>query len=242
MKPIALYACIIGTLLSTLATQLPALEYQIGIIEYPPHAITNKHSASGPALDYIQEIFAASGDTITFKVFPAKRGHTELSKGSVDLLYPVENLPKDALYLEEPLFKLVPGLCFRKENFIPILSATHRLKQLTIGYPQGSEIPKVLVESGAKLVPIIGQLGYERGIKMLKANRFGAVYNANPIFIYHYKNPLSKEIACSYFHGLMTNVYIAVSPKLTEEKYANFKKIYSNKVRDRSYTDFYNSK
>ena len=111
-------------------------------------------------------------------------------------------------YRIKPIFHAIPGLCFKKENFIPILSATHRLDSLTIGIASGIKPLPIIEASGGVLVPLKGQDATNRGIDLTQRGRISAIYHLSPQKVYHSKNPLYKELACSYFHGYSTPVYI----------------------------------
>jgi len=217
-----------------------AYEYRVGVVDYPPHIVAGETGLSGPAMDYIKELFEKHGDAVSFSLVPASRGEIQLLNGDIDLLLPVENLLDNGMKIDKPLFNLVPGLCFRKEGFIPILSATGRFDRLTVGYADGTEIVSPLNNSKAKLVALKGTSGHERGIKMLIAGRIDAFYHSNPAFIYHKNNPISKEIACSYFHGLERNVYITVSPVMSAKKLIHAQESLSVGLEEESYIDFFN--
>lgn len=235
------YLAILCLLLLGISVNTYGFEYNVGVVDYPPHIVVKDKIPSGRAIDYIQNFMDRNGDSVVFTVLPVMRGQKQLVDGNIDLLLPIENFPVGSVIIKKPFLKLVPGLCFRKDNFVPILSATHRLKSLKIGYADGSDLPKTLKESGASLIALKGISGHERGIKMLKANRFDALYHANPVFIYHHKNPLSKDVACSYFHGLTTHVYITVSPILEADKAKHIQSAFTKAIEEQSYRDFYNA-
>jgi hypothetical protein len=75
---------------------------------------------------------------------------------------------------------------------------------------------------------------------MLTAGRYDAFYHPNPIFLYHRNNPVSQKIACSYFHGLSSNTYIAVSPKLINENRVLLEDAFNIMMEKNSYLDFFN--
>lgn len=85
-----------------------------------------------------------------------ERATIELLKGTVDVLMPIPLEKETMRTLSLPIFHSVPGLCFKKENFIPILSTIHRLDDLTIGVPVSSTTVAGLTASKANLVQIKG--------------------------------------------------------------------------------------
>lgn len=223
-----------------LAINTPAYEYRVGIMEHPPHAVLKKGVPEGRVVDYIQTIITNQGHRSRLFSAPIKRSLMRLEEGNLDILLPIEASTEDVLTFIKPLFKLVPGLCFKKKNFLPFLSATHRFRGLKIGHTDGMDIVGILNNSGAKLIPLQGKFPLERGIKMLEADRYDAFYHPNPIFLYHRNNPLSKTIACSYFHGLSSNTYIAVSPKLSNKNRKFLEHAFNSMMKKESYLDFFN--
>ena len=222
-------------------TNTNAYEYKIGVIEYPPHIVMEDSKPSGKAIDYIKFMIEKNGDQVKFSAMPVKRALKRLNDGDLDMLFPLENSVEKVTTLTKPLFNLVPGLCFRKSNFIPILSATHRFSSMKIGYADGIEVSSPVIKSGANLYPIRGKSVLGRGLKMLKANRLDAIYHPNPIFLYHKNNPHSKDIACSYFHGLSTNTYLGISDSLSSKKRERIEKQYSLTMKNKSYIEFFNT-
>jgi len=231
---------VLMTTLYLFSLNVSAYEYRVGIIEYPPHAQLENKLPNGRIVDYVQAIITSHGHQVKLSASPVKRALKRLAEGDLDILLPIEASTENILTFTKPLFKLVPGLCFQKQDFLPILSATHRFKGMKVGHTDGIDITKTLDGSGAKLVPLKGKFALERGLKMLKAGRFDAFYHPNPIFLYHRNNPNSKHVACSYFHGLSSNTYVAVSPQLNEERRVLLEGAFNSMMENESYTDFFN--
>lgn len=212
---------------------------RIGIIEYPPHIVIKKDGTIGKGKHYLSNIFNRDDFEVEYRYYPMRRAIKELEGGRLDLLLPVfKNDEKENIkHFQRPLFYSVPGLCFKKENFIPILSATHRFSNLTVGYPAGTALVPALKNSRAKLFAMEGTNVLERGIKMLLSNRIDAFYHPSPQKIYHYTNLQSRKVACSYFYGNASGVYIWASPKMSEQKFKKLEKMYNKgyaeKVIDR---------
>ena len=185
---------------------------KIGIVEYPPHLIFQNNQVSGKLFDYINNVLSPLNYDIEIIRLPNGRGVLELKKGNIDMLLPYDDVTKDIDTLASPLFHPVPGLCFKKENFIPILSATHRFKELTVGVPLGAPIVPALKNSEAILLEIKGDDAISRGIALTQIGRIDAFYHPSPGQVYHQENKAYKELACSYFHGYSNGVFIAVSP------------------------------
>lgn len=226
--------------LHLLLQNVSAYEYRVGIMEHPPHAVLKKGVPEGRVVDYIQEMITSQGHQVHLSSSPIKRALTLLEGGNLDILLPIEASTKGVSTFIKPLFKLVPGLCFKKQNFLPFLSATHRFKGLKIGHTDGVYIADTLNDSGAKLIPLQGKFPLKRGMKMLEVERYDAFYHPNPIFLYHRNNPLSKTIACSYFHGLSSNTYVAVSPKLSNKNRVFLEDVFNGMMEKESYLDFFN--
>ncbi|MEH6345315.1 MAG: transporter substrate-binding domain-containing protein [Bermanella sp.] len=223
-----------------LSLNVSAYEYRVGIMEYPPHAVLKKGVPEGRVVDYIQAMITSQGHQVHLFSSPIKRALTQLEAGNLDILLPIEASTKGVSTFTKPLFKLVPGLCFKKQNFLPFLSATHRFKGMRIGHTDGIDIAKTLNDSGAKLIPLKGKFALERGMKMLGAARYDAFYHPNPIFLYHKNNPISKTIACSYFHGLSSNTYVAVSPRLSNKNRDFLEGAFNEMMEKESYLNFFN--
>jgi len=211
---------------------------KIGIVEYPPHLTVINKEVKGPSLAYIKQMFSNHYSKVEFIYLPTKRAVIELNKGRIDLLFPLPKTKEVSNYLTPPLFHSVPGLCFKKENFIPLLSAIERFNELSVAIPAGTKIPSSLLESTATIKIIEGKDIINRGISLLLRNRFTALYHPSPIQIYHYNNPLSKEIACSYFHGYSEGVYVGVSPFIKIKNRKKIDKIYADFMHNQRY-DYY---
>jgi len=190
---------------------------KIGVVEYPPHLIFQNNHVSGKLFDYINNVLSPLNYDIEIIRLPNGRGVLELKKGNIDILLPYDDFTKGIDTLSSPLFYSMPGLCFKKENFIPILSATHRFKELTVGVPLGAPIVPALKNSQATLLEIKGDDAISRGIALTQIGRIDAFYHPSPAKVYHQENKAFKEIACSYFHGYSNGVFIAVSPFMKQE-------------------------
>jgi len=211
---------------------------RVGAIDYPPHVQFAEASDKSPLIKYMATVLSSAGFEMEVIKFPGGRGKLELARGQVDLLLPVEATSGGLSLFEQPIFHATPGLCFKKENFIPILSATHRFKGLTVGIPAGSQPLPVLVKSGAILVDVTGEDATERAIELTQRGRLLAAYHPSPRKIYHSKNPLYKELACSYFNGYSSPVFIAASKDLPESVFNALEISYSAVFADMSY-EFY---
>lgn len=212
----------------------------IGIIDYPPHLdFSQNKTKTAPLVKFINRAFSQKGFTIEFVKLPGERANKLLQSGDIDLLLPIDKYEKTNTYLSIPVFHATPGLCFKKENFIPILSATHRLKGLTIGVPAGTKPLEIIEKSGGLLIPIKGNDATQRGIELTQRGRIKAVYHPSPQKVYHSKNPSYKELACSYFHGYSTPLYIGVSNKLDKVLLNEIDKVYVDAMKVESYEYFF---
>ncbi len=211
----------------------------VGLIDYPPHINFDEDISKSPLYQYINEMLKTQGFTVTFIKLPRKRASVELLKGRIDMLMPLPLNDENIKTLASPIFHSVPGLCFKKQNFIPILSATHRLNTLTIGVPDDISLVPALTDSTASLVYLKGKNATSRGMEMTQRGRFDAFYHPSPVTVYHRKNPLYKELACSYFHGYSTPIYIAVSPSLPSDVFAIINSAYQKTLKEQSYEYYF---
>jgi len=218
-----------------------AQSLKVGLIDYPPHINFDENLNKSPLYQYVNSILLPLSLQVEFIKLPRKRATIELRKGNIDLLLPgsisLENETKKRL--SSSIFQSVSGLCFKKENFIPILSATHRFDDLTIGLHIDSAVVSSLKNSKAKMVYISGKNATERGIEMTQKGRIDAFYHPSPINIYHRKNLLYKDIACSYFHGYSTPVYILVSNSLSTKKMKLIDKAFQDAMLKQTYEYYF---
>jgi len=184
---------------------------KIGVVDYPPHINFNEDLNKSPLIKYMNDVLIQSNLSFEYIKLPRVRASVELAEGRVDILMPVPVIKSTIMTLPSPIFHTVPGLCFKKENFIPILSATHRLNGLMIGFPANSSLVLALTESTANLIPLLGENAVNRGIELTQRGRFDAFYHPSPVQVYHRNTPKYKEVACSYFHGYSTPIYVAVA-------------------------------
>ncbi|NQZ06021.1 MAG: hypothetical protein HRT35_02575 [Algicola sp.] len=231
-------------LLWLLSGQTIADTLTIGVIEYPPHINFkqdidfNQNTVKNRAVTYVRRALKEQYDTIVFIKLPSKRAKIQLNKGAIDLLFPLADPKNQFRHLSKPLFNAIPGLCFKKKAFIPILSATHRLKGLTIGIPASTKVVTTLQNSGAKLKTIEGSNTLDTGINLLLDDLIDVLYHPSPVKVYHQSNRLSKKIACSYFYGQSWGVYIAVSPKMNATHFQLIDAAFSKALKSKSY-EFY---
>jgi len=219
-----------------------AQSLRIGFIDYPPHISFDVALEKNPLYQYINSVLLPLGFDIEYVKLPRERASIELIRGRLDMLLPtsIENQTLKTLAL--PIFHSVPGLCFKKENFIPILSASHRFDDLTIGVPYGSALVLTLSHSSANIIELKGENAISRGIEMIQRGRFDAFYHPSPITVYHRKNPLYKEVACSYFHGYSTPIYIAVTETMPEEIFNLINNAYQKAIVKKSYEYYFASR
>ena len=215
-----------------------AKELVIGISEYPPYVNINNDLADGSMLAYLTNMFNGDFERVRFIAMPRKRGLQELEKGTVDLFFPHLKSNDGYALIGEPILHVVPGLCFKKDSFVPILSAPKVLDSLHIGVPAGIPLVPALHQTLALLTVIEGSDTLERGIQLLRSNRIDSFYHPSPINVYHHENPLSKEIACSHFYGYSAKVNLALSPNMTREKEALIKQLYSKSIREQPFEHF----
>lgn len=180
-------------------------------------------------------------DMTGFKNFPSNnRGKRELQEGNIDLLLPFDDdVDKDIKLLTKPLFHSIPGLCFKKEKFIPILSATHRFKALKIGVPVGIDVVSTLKDSGAHLITLQGNNTTNRGIDLTQRGRLDAFYHPSPLKMYYQNNQVFREVVCSYFHGFPNAVHIAASATMKQRKFDLLNALLTQAINELSYEYYF---
>jgi hypothetical protein len=212
---------------------------KVGVVDYPPHVnLATGRIDSSPLITYMTKALSSPNLSFKFIKLPGDRARLLLKQGDIDLLLPINKQQDAGKYFSKPIFHAIPGLCFKKESFIPILSATHRLKDLTIGVPAGIKPLDVLEEADAIVVPLKGNNTTERGIELTQRGRLSAMYYPSLQTVYHSKNPNYKALACSYFHGYSTPVYIVASDKLDLKIKEVLEQTYLNAMRAESYEYF----
>jgi len=212
---------------------------KIGFTDYPPHISFDEDYKKSPLYQYINKMLSPLNFEIKYVKLPRERAFIELSRGRVDMLMPIPLENNEVKILSLPIFHSIPGLCFKKENFIPILSATHRFDNLTIGVPTSIPLVSALTDSKARLIPLKGENVTSRGIELTQRGRVDAFYHPSPIKVYHRKNPLYKEVACSYFHGYSTPIYIAVAKTLPKEVFDLINSTYEEAISKQSYEYYF---
>jgi ABC-type amino acid transport substrate-binding protein len=209
----------------------------VGVIEYPPHINVKGKVASGHAIDYLTKVLKSAGLDPVFTAYPSRRAMSEFDSGNIDVLLPINEGIDKGKKLTKPLFHVTPGLCFKKENFISILSANHRFKGVKVGYTDGTPYISDLTTGGANMSPIKGKDTLTRGIQMLKAGRYDAIYHPSPINVYNQESKDYDTVACSYFFGHSAKVFITTSSK-AGAKYKAIDDAFSKSLSDKSY-EFY---
>jgi len=188
----------------------------IGTYGYQPHIKVGAGPLQGRGINYLRKLLESAGYKPIFQVVPRKRLAQYLANGKVDMAFPIyeKELRESKRMSVRPLLFETPGLCFRKENFIPFLSVIDRWKNLDIIYAGGTEIIPFLAKNNASLKPVFGTNIQDRLIKMLASKRADAAYVANVFPMYNVNSRFYKSIACSNFYGHSSPVYIAISDQL----------------------------
>lgn len=211
---------------------------KIGLVEYPLHASFNHNIEVQPAVEYVRKALQQEFSSIEFIRYPNKRAQAELARGNIDLLFPVAGDLSKLRTLSKPLFYSTPGLCFKKKQFIPVLSAVHRFEGLIIGVTPGVDVVPILKNSGAKLSTIEGSNALTKGTKLLLSGLIDALYHPNPAEIYHHSNAYSKKIACAYFFGYSSGVHILAAPNMDVKRYLQIDRAIMQALAAMSY-EFY---
>lgn len=215
-----------------------AAELRVAVTEYSPHVNVENGQVKGPALQYLRSIFETSFEKVTFVTMPNKRALLELNKGTIDILFPLEQQNKGITVFGEPILNVVPGICFKKDTYIPILSAPGALDYLDIGVPPTLPLVPIFSRSFVNIKVIEGSNVLNRGIQLLLRGRIDGFYHPSPINVYHYNNPLSKKIACSLFYGYSEPIYLALSNKLSNKERKKLQALYKKNMSEKSYEHF----
>jgi len=188
----------------------------IGTYGYQPHIKVSAGPLQGRGINYLRKLLESAGYKPVFQVVPRKRLAQYLANGKVDMAFPIyeKELRESKRMSVRPLLFETPGLCFRKENFIPFLSVIERWKKLDIIYAGGTEIIPFLAKNNTSLKPVFGTNIQDRLIKMLASERADAAYVANVFPMYNVNSRFYRSIACSNFYGHSSAVYIAMSDQL----------------------------
>jgi len=230
---------LINFLVFGLSFSVNAEALKIGLVDYPPHLDFKTPLEESKLFQYTDGVFKKQGLKAEFIKYPYRRALLELKKGNIDLLLPYDYSDKSLKILSKPIFYSVPGLCFKKEKFIPILSALHRLKGLKIGIPPGVPIVSVLQNAEANLVDMQGSDITNRGIALTQLGRIDAFYHPSPLKVYHSGDERYKEVACSYFHGYDSGVYIATSPRMSEKTFTLIDGVFKQALNELSYEYYF---
>lgn len=220
------------------STLTSAKTLKIGVLEYPPHVVVTDRGLSGPILEYLKQTFSHDYKKVQFIYLPNKRGLREINKGSIDLLFPYMEQASQLPTLESPILNVLPGLCFKKNNFIPFLSAPGALDGLNIGIPANLPLVPIFSQSAVNLKTIEGSDALKRGIQLILRDRIDGLYHPSPINIYHHSNPLSKTIACSLFYGFSRPVNIAINPHLPAKSQQVIRDAYGKRMSSTPYEYF----
>ena len=242
ISKININTCIFFVMLSLTVmplSQAYGKEIRIGLVESPPYLHVKQGKASGPLVEYIVEMLQGEGYRLSLQVLPTKRGSRELLKGNIDILVPTARVPGINLYLDKALYHSVPGLCFKKENFVPFLSSTSQFRELNIGVPAGTNLAPALEKEMININWIEGMDVLARGINLLRKERITALFHPSPINVYHFTNPLSKDIACSYFHGYSTGQYLAYSIEVDDQKLDFISRRFQSAMKQQSFEFFF---
>jgi len=212
---------------------------KVGVIEFPPHVDFSENISKSKAYQYVDDILKGMYSKVVFKTFSKEQALIELDSGTIDLLFPLDVSEEKVRHLSKPLLYIVPGLCFKKKNFIPILSALHRLKDLNVGVSVGIQVLPEFKRTGANLKVLTEDDTLRQAVELLRSDELDAFYHPSPMLVYNQDNPLSRWIACSKFHGYPSGIYLAVKSNMKDETYLRINNAFSHALDIKSYDDFY---
>lgn len=210
----------------------------IGVSHYPPHIYAKNNKISGSAKNYIRQIVAAAGYKSLFLHSPRKRQYQLLTNGNISLAFPMQQNHGDDDNLniigESPMNYEIPGLCFKKADYIPFLSLRERWRTLNILYPGGMKLIPILKKYNQNLTALMGERAIERSIGLVILGRADAAYVPNVNSIYHINSKFYPDIACSNFYGNSTSVYLVASKKLDNKIFKQLRQAYRNSDKYRA--------
>ena len=90
-----------------------------------------------------------------------------------------------------------------------------------------------------QLIGLKGGDAINRGIDLVQRGRIDAFYHPSPIKIYQSNNQKFKAVACSYFHGHQSEVYVAVSPTMSSARYEKINRMYTEAINTSSYEYYF---
>ncbi len=227
---------ILSLCIGVCSQQAIASSITIGVYSYQPEVRfvkgdNGKQVAQGQSVDLLRKVVLASGNEVNFVKLPLTRALKALENNKVDMLFPVIDPPASLKIVSQPVVKSVPGLCFKPEKFVAILSAEQQLKGMTIAYEAGTSISP-LKEGPARLREVYGSDVRARMFSMLEKGRVNAFYHPNPRTIYQQSLPTYQKIACSYYYGYTSNIYLGASNRFFEEQNDEFNEIQQQLKRE----------
>jgi hypothetical protein len=212
---------------------------KVGIVDFPPHINFIQNIKEDRAYKYVNKILKGMYGKIQFIKLSHDEGRVELDNGTIDILLPLKIENNEFKHLTKPLFNMIPGLCFKKEDFIPILSALHQLKDLNIGILSGTPILPLIKSTGANFHTLDNATSLSKGIELLLEGKYKAFYHPNPMEVYHYNNPLSKKVVCSKFLGYPSAIHIAVKSNMNNDDFNMIDKAFTRALEINSYEQYY---
>ncbi|WP_157576838.1 hypothetical protein [Pseudoalteromonas rubra] len=236
MTKVTSLVIVLGLLLASQSTVADKL--RIGLLEYPPHVSFLQKQATGSMPRYLKSMYRDDFSKVEFILLPNKRGLRELSRGHIDILFPYLEQGDQLPVAGKAIFNVVPGLCFKKDKYIPFLSAPGVLDGLVIGVPTNLPLVPTFDRSSVTLEVIQGNDALNRGIQLLLKGRLDGFYHPSPVNVYHHSNPLSKSIACSLFYGFSSPVSLGMSPLLSSEVKQKITEAYTKQLNKQLYEFF----
>jgi len=212
---------------------------KVGVVEFPPHIDFSENISKSKAYQYVDDILKGIYSKVVCKTYSKEQALIELDSGTIDILFPLDVSEEKLKHLSKPLFYVVPGLCFKKKDFIPVLSALHRLKELTVGVATGTQVLPDFKRTGVNLTMLTEDDTLLQAVEMLMSDRIDAFYHTSPMQVYNLNNPLFKTLACSKFYGYPSGIYLAVKNNMRDETYRMINKAFSHALDTKSYDDFY---
>ncbi len=206
--------------------QAIASNITIGAYSYKPEVRfvkgdDGKLMAQGQSVDLLRKVILKSGSEVRFVKLPLTRALKALKNNKVDFLFPVIDPPSSVKIVSQPVVKTIPDLCFKPEKFVAILSAQQQLKGMMIAYEAGTSIAP-LKDGPVRLREVYGSDIRDRMFSMLEKDRVTAFYHSNPRIIYQENLPTYQKVACSYYYGYTSNIYLGASDKFFEEHNEQF--------------------
>lgn len=160
---------------------------RVAYFELAPHVVANRaQGASGPAVDFLQDIARRMGVQLRFdeEALPLDRLLYQLRLGEVDIALALGKSPEREQFLRfpgKPFFLMQPALMVRKESSLREIRSAADLRKLSIGvYSQGYLSP-LMRTPGLRIEKLHGSDLVARNLEKMLKGRIDAAYSPDAL-------------------------------------------------------------